>query len=195
MYAIYQQIYGRGVQPLLLFILPTAFLALVYILFGSAPSLFVFDRAAIANGEIWRLLTCHFVHSGLNHLIMNAIASSLIMPFVRSFKRIIILLAFLCPLIATGIWIFLPHVSLYCGASGLLNGVLCWAFLVHWRKEPHWSYGLIFLGAIIKTVLEIAEKQSVFNFYQWPPLPESHLIGMAAAGMLILVSGMMKYEN
>ena len=152
--------------------------------------MFVYDRGAIANGEFWRLLTGHLVHSDINHLIMNVIASSMILPFVGCLKRLFLSTVGLALLISSGLWLFVPDIHFYCGASALLNGMLIFALWEHWRKEPHWVYGLVFLGAVSKTILEIVGRQSVFDIYHWPPLPESHLLGMIAAGVLIILNHM-----
>ncbi len=184
---LYQQLFGRSVQPLLLFCLPSAFLSLLFVLFGSAPSLFVFDRLAIENGEYWRLLTCHFVHSDFNHLIMNMIACSMILPFIGNYKSLIVLSVFLILFVSAGLWLFIPGLEFYCGASAVLNGLLFWALWRHWRKEPHWCFGVIFLGAVSKTVVETFNNQPVFDIYKWSALPESHLIGMFGALVIMLI--------
>ena len=44
---------------------------LIYLVAGPAPAGLLFDRAALANGEVWRLLTGHLVHSDPAHLAWN----------------------------------------------------------------------------------------------------------------------------
>jgi membrane associated rhomboid family serine protease len=41
--------------------------AAVYLVFGAAPGDWVYDRAAIGQGEWWRLLSAHWVHSDSSH--------------------------------------------------------------------------------------------------------------------------------
>ena len=43
----------------------------LFVAFGGAPAALVYDRAAIGNGEIWRLATGHLVHLDLQHLGYN----------------------------------------------------------------------------------------------------------------------------
>jgi len=38
-----------------------------YLVLGAAPGAWVFDRVAIAQGEWWRLVTAHWVHSDPAH--------------------------------------------------------------------------------------------------------------------------------
>ncbi|MCI5143164.1 MAG: hypothetical protein D3909_15845, partial [Candidatus Electrothrix sp. ATG1] len=50
---------GNVQQPWLTAILCIATLTL-FLIYGEAPTTLVYDRTAIAQGEIWRLLTGHF---------------------------------------------------------------------------------------------------------------------------------------
>ena len=40
----------------------------------SIQHLFIYDRNAIAAGEVWRLITAHLVHTGLEHWVLNVAA-------------------------------------------------------------------------------------------------------------------------
>ena len=42
-----------------------------YLIPGGAPEFWVFDRVAIAQGEIWRLVTGHWGHSDLKHALLE----------------------------------------------------------------------------------------------------------------------------
>ena len=43
----------------------------LYVHFGGAPDMLVYDRAEIQNGQWWRLATGHLVHLDLHHLVFN----------------------------------------------------------------------------------------------------------------------------
>lgn len=84
-----------------------------------------FDRAAILDGEIWRLFTCHWVHLGWTHTILNSAAMALVawlMPRGSVFQWLLFWL-FASVWTSIGIW-FDERTALYVGASGVLHGVL-----------------------------------------------------------------------
>ena len=51
---------------------------LLFVFGGSAPEALVFDRQAILQGELWRLVTSHWVHSDVEHLTWNLVAFGLL---------------------------------------------------------------------------------------------------------------------
>lgn len=59
--------------------LPAASLTLIALaagvaLFPGAREALEFNRAALAAGEVWRLLTCHWTHFGPEHLLWDTLA-------------------------------------------------------------------------------------------------------------------------
>ena len=67
--------------PLSLWQLPAVLIIIsgIFELFGDSGRLWLqYDRVAILDAELWRLLTGHLVHLGLNHYILNAIALILV---------------------------------------------------------------------------------------------------------------------
>ena len=42
-----------------------------YLFLGAAPEAWVFDRTAIGQGEVWRLVTGHWVHSDFEHALWD----------------------------------------------------------------------------------------------------------------------------
>ncbi|MCU7812765.1 MAG: hypothetical protein KZQ77_16290, partial [Candidatus Thiodiazotropha sp. (ex Notomyrtea botanica)] len=49
-----------------------------YLILGAAPEIWVFDRAAIGKGEVWRLVTGHWVHSDFEHALWDISALGLL---------------------------------------------------------------------------------------------------------------------
>lgn len=87
-----------------------------------------YDRAALADGELWRLLTGHLVHLGPSHMLMNvaalAVLAFVLSPLLRA--RDWLLGAGLAALaIDAGLYGFHPAVGWYVGLSGVLHGL--WA--------------------------------------------------------------------
>jgi rhomboid family GlyGly-CTERM serine protease len=80
-----------------------------------------YDRDAIAHGELWRLVTSHFVHWSGNHLFWDALAFGVLGWFcernsVGSFVRCVGVSALLIPLV---LWFALPQMATYRGLSGI----------------------------------------------------------------------------
>jgi len=103
-------------------------LACLIALAGSAPWHWLrYDRQAILNGELWRLLSGHLTHLNLRHLAMNLTGLALIWALVgRQYSNSQWLLALiwsgLC--ISAGLMIFNPELHWYVGLSGILHGLL-----------------------------------------------------------------------
>ena len=86
-----------------------------------------FDRAGLLAGELWRLVTGHFVHLGPGHFLLNAAGVVLVALLVAGEYRPVEWIAISIAAIAgigAGLWIFNPGLAWYVGLSGLLHGWL-----------------------------------------------------------------------
>lgn len=86
-----------------------------------------FDRAAIAGGEVWRLLTGHLVHLGVSHTLLNLAGLVLVWFLVGraySWKQWLWVMAASVAAIDLGLWFGAPSLDWYVGLSGLLHGML-----------------------------------------------------------------------
>jgi len=114
---------GRWVWLLLILLV----LGLMLGLGDSGRELLRYDRAAIAGGGWWRLLTAHIVHLDAHHLILNALGLVLMWSlFAADYDviewSIIVLAGALA--ISSGLWWLSPRVAWYVGASGVLHSVV-----------------------------------------------------------------------
>jgi len=155
-----------------------------------------FERVGIRSGEVWRLLSGHFVHLGWPHFALNAAGLILVWYLVGAVydvrKWILISLVSVLTM-DVGLWFFSPGLDWYVGLSGLLHGLLA-AGLVAMLEKPDTE-------AIALAVL-LAGKLAWEQFYG--PLPgseataggavvvDSHLFGalggvLAAVGLRIRV--------
>jgi len=125
--------------------------------FGDSCTLLLrFDRAGIAAGGWWRLLTAHIVHLDLHHLILNELGLVLVWSlFAQDFDAVdwcVIVLAGALS-ISCGLWWLSPKVTWYVGASGVLHTAMAAGTAKH-LAERAWDRWLLFLGLCGKLVWE-----------------------------------------
>jgi rhomboid family GlyGly-CTERM serine protease len=112
-----------------------AFLAGVQLTGGRA--LLAYDRAALAGGELWRLLTAHLVHLDLSHAALNSLGLILMWAlFARDYspRQWLAILAAAAAAIDAGLWFRSSTVEWYVGSSGVLHGVMAAGSLAHLRR-------------------------------------------------------------
>ena len=86
-----------------------------------------YDRAAIASGELWRLLSGHFAHMGSSHLILNVLGLLLVWFLVAAHltrRQWLVVAAIVIAGVDLGFWFLQPQLLGYVGLSGLLHGLL-----------------------------------------------------------------------
>ncbi|MDF3835270.1 rhombosortase, partial [Cupriavidus basilensis] len=95
-----------------------------------------FDREAILAGEAWRLLSCHFVHLGWAHCLLNVAGILMLAAFLPARLRAWQVVP---PLAAmTGILLLAgePGLQRYAGFSGINYGLAVIALLpLAWRRD------------------------------------------------------------
>ncbi len=100
----------------------------IFELFGDSGRTWLqYDRVAILNAELWRLLTGQLVHLGLSHYLLNAIALILVWVAVGEYfttRQWLIVTAVSIVGVDVGLWFFNPELIWYVGMSGFLHGVL-----------------------------------------------------------------------
>lgn len=124
----------RGLRRLRPFLAP----ALIGVLAGlvelggqPARGLLEYRRAALANGQLWRLVTGHLTHLGPSHMLMNvaalAVLALVLQPYLRPRDWIGAGLTSALAIDAGLYWLH-PDTAWYVGLSGVLHGF--WAAAV-----------------------------------------------------------------
>jgi rhomboid family GlyGly-CTERM serine protease len=132
--------------------LPVAILAVGAALLLPAGESLVnlrYDRAAIATGEFWRLLTGHWVHLGGRHYAMNAMGLLLVWYLVGNTlggRQWLLVIASSVLAMDAGFWLLMPALDWYVGLSGLLHGLLAAGAVTLWRGRRAESLAI---GAIL----------------------------------------------
>jgi rhomboid family GlyGly-CTERM serine protease len=86
-----------------------------------------YDRGAISEGDIWRLVSGHIVHLGWSHFLLNSAGLLLIFYLVASrftTRQWLIITIVAIAGIDIGFWFWQPQLIWYVGLSGLLHGFL-----------------------------------------------------------------------
>lgn len=151
-------------------------------------SLLIYDRAAIAEGQVWRLATGSFVHFSADHLVCNLIAIAISGWVIESrYRGATPVLYALCTIaIGTTLYATEPLLIQFGGTSGLAYAALTYLALRE-LAEPRWHPACIALLAAISAKL-FAEW-----WWEWSivdlaadivTVPLSHATGAATALVL-----------
>ncbi len=170
--------------------------AAVVFAFPSATACLEYDRAAIAAGEIWRVVTCQWTHWDYDHLLWDAIAFVLlgILCERRGLSPLAACVAASTVLVPTAVWIVHPEISTYRGLSGI-DSALFTLLAVHtagtclrnrdWRGAA--AVGAVVIAFAAKIVTEVATGQTVFvdNLGAgFAVVPLAHVVG-GAVGLAV----------
>lgn len=171
-----------------------AIVAVLVALAGGEP-LLQYDAGAIAGGQWWRIITCHFTHWTADHLMWDAVTfAALGFACERMHRRATLAcLAVAAIAIPLAIAAAMPELATYRGLSGLDSALfmLLAVFVVRrsWAGGGRWL-GIAAAAAIAgfagKTMFEVATGTTLFveSSGAFVPIPLSHLAG-AAAGLVI----------
>ncbi len=122
----------------------------------SVPAL-RYERAGLAAGELWRVITGHLVHASLQHLLLNLAGLGLVVllfPNEYSPREWFLVGVVSSLTIAAGLWWLDPEVGWYVGLSGVLHGVLAAGALAWWRSQTRLLAGLLTAVLVVKLLWE-----------------------------------------
>jgi rhomboid family GlyGly-CTERM serine protease len=158
-----------------------------------------FDRATILAGQTYRLLTCHWTHWHLDHLLWDVL-TFLFLAFAcerQSRPRMICTTAISALFIPIALLLSAPHLQTYRGLSGIdsaLFALLSFSLLRWQCRKRQWIpfAGItLFISAFaIKTSIELTHGTAVFVNAQsanFVPVPLAHLTGAAVGIMMALL--------
>jgi len=86
-----------------------------------------YDRSAIGNGQYWRLLSGHFTHMSVSHLVLNVAGLYLVWFLVGNWLSVAGWISVLFVGVAgidLGFWLLDKNLVWYVGLSGLLHTLL-----------------------------------------------------------------------
>lgn len=105
-----------------------------------------FNRALVAQGNVWLLLSGHIVHLNWAHWLLNMAGLSIVAFFFSRhasfFQWLAVILVAAC-VISAGIWWGMPDIRSYVGLSGVLHGLFLYGALREIRFYPVSGYVLV----------------------------------------------------
>ncbi|SNY44321.1 rhomboid family GlyGly-CTERM serine protease [Arsukibacterium tuosuense] len=106
---------------------------LIFMLPAAVQQLLAFQRSELANGELWRLISGHLLHSNFYHLLLNGGGLLVIMLLHASYQRKMALiwqLLFSAVFISSLMYWLQPDIQRYVGLSGVLHALLFFGALL-----------------------------------------------------------------
>jgi rhomboid family GlyGly-CTERM serine protease len=148
-----------------------------------------FNAADIVRGETWRIVTGHFMHADLEHLLWNGLGLAVLGMLIEQRSRMMLWAALGVGVFSVSALLLSPFSQLeyYCGLSGVLNTLLLIALWLEWQATRSWLIIAIAGGSVAKVLIEVALGASIMTHISWPPYAWSHVAGLI--GGLILVWG------
>ena len=152
-----------------------------------------YERAELAAGQWWRLLTGHLVHLSWRHAVMDlaaALALGWLFGHELSPRRWswVLLLSLLA--VNAGLWWCDPGIAWYVGLSGVLHGVMAaGAVTLARRRVPagYWLLGALALKLGVEQIfgpLWLAAESA-----GGPVVVDAHLYGAAGGILAALIPG------
>ena len=178
--------HGGFRAPWFTFIL--AALAIAFYFFaGAASTAWVFDRTAIADGQWWRLITGHLVHSDGEQVIGDVSALIVIGWMLERNHPLTFIYGIMAGTVAVNLWLWfgMPELERYCGLSGTLHAVLLLLIASLWR-ETRQPLVMVMAALIVgKVFLELWTNQALITETAWPSVPIVHVAGLCGGVILL----------
>lgn len=174
------------------FILPLIVILLSLLAFIFNSEHLHFQRDVFINGEYWRGFTAHFLHTNLNHLLLNISAVVLLWALHGQFyNRINYLFVFIVCAVTTtfGITIFSPEITQYVGLSGILHGLFIWGTIKDIQHKDKTGY-LLLAAILLKVLYEqlMGPSAEVAKLISATVAIDAHLWGMIGGGIIGIAS-------
>ena len=149
----------------------------------------LYDRSALAHHELWRLMTCHWVHLSTDHLFWSAatffvLGSLCEIMAPKKYYATVGISAIFIPIV---IWWGMPDLLIYAGLSGLdcaLYSLLMVLFIRRELRSRSWIwvalFSLLLGGLVAKIIYETTTGLTIFvaNAHtNMTPVPLAHLVG------------------
>jgi rhomboid family GlyGly-CTERM serine protease len=154
-----------------------------------SSEVFAYDRNLISDGEWWRYVTGHFLHTNSYHLLLNVAGLGLLWAlhgFYYQYKSIIWVIL-LCIGTSSGIYFFSKNLVWYVGLSGMLHGLFIIGayFDVTKKMKTGW---LLLIAVWVKVIYEqyVGPSQEIAELIGANVAIDAHLYGTITGSLMIL---------
>lgn len=173
--------------PILTMSLVTTLISLYWLVTDNTR--LYFSAADIFQGQLWRLVSGHFMHADLQHLLWNCLGLAVLGTLLEYRSRRVLWAALAAGIVFVSALLLTPFSQLeyYCGLSGVLNTLLLVALWIEWKSTGSWLIIVLTLGIIIKTLIEVSQGVSILTHISWPPYAWSHVAGLIAGLFMICI--------
>jgi len=130
----------------------TVLAILAFVFDAQVTDFLVYQHQLIGQGEVWRGLTGHFLHTNGIHLLLNLAALILLWALHGHFYNLVnysllfITSAIIC---SVGLYFFSPQISQYVGLSGVIHGIFVFGAVMDIYNKDKTGY-LLFIGVWLK---------------------------------------------
>ena len=194
------QIVGQSVRRIpCVSLLLTVVAAIIHFSYSLRIQL-LYDRSAHVPHELWRLITCHWVHLSTDHLFWSATTFLVLGSLceIMDPKRYYATVGISAISITIVIWWGMPGLMIYGGLSGLdcaFYSLLIVLFIKREIRSRSWIwvalFSLLLSGLVAKILYETATGLTIFvgnTHTNMVPVPLAHLVG-GCVGLLVGVFG------
>ncbi len=128
---------------------PIIVITVMSLLMTAGPgtqSLLEYQRQAILDGELWRLLSGHFIHISWSHLLLNIGGLSLIWLMAGNGLRLrdwLLSILFIALFISCALILINPEIVWYRGFSGILHGLFVLVAGHYLKTRPYFAMLLL----------------------------------------------------
>jgi rhomboid family GlyGly-CTERM serine protease len=155
-----------------------------------------YDRAGIAAGELWRIVTGHLTHASWDHLLWDAAALMVMGTICERDQRRGFVACICASAIALSLClsIAMPDLAIYRGLSGIDSAVFVFLAVVLLRQslaagQKWWSAGIVAVlcGFGLKVAFEYATGRTLFvdsGAAVMTPVPLVHVVGGVIGGLV-----------
>jgi rhomboid family GlyGly-CTERM serine protease len=167
------------------------FIPLMLLLQAIGPEYFRYQQNLLESGQVWRILSAHWVHVGWLHLALNGLGLVICVSLTHpgwSPARWLLYIVSMAIGISTLLMLFNPEVRDYAGLSGVLFGLYMLGALSLYPRDR-----LIAVLIIVAIVGKVLMEQ--FRFYDFNSsaligarvIVDAHLYGLVMAIAIALV--------
>ena len=175
----------------LLYILLLIIIVILSLLEPMSSDWFMYDRAAITDGQLWRLVSAHFVHLSPMHMLGNATGVVLLAYIAGRYLNNLLgllLLVWCLLVVGIGLYSYAGYLQRYVGLSGVLHGLLLVAPFISqfYSRRIAACFLIVIVAKVIWEQSPFYDDMAMLGMIGGRVEANAHLLGVVA-GIVFLV--------